>query len=224
MSGIINKFTRLSTALDILKNQRIILSNPFKWEDKNDTNCLKKYKDKIGLKTVLASCFVDGRERYHHWKIYANGSAKNIGVCIEFDKEKFIQAVTSAKELLIKKDPKKYIELGNIKYRWVHKFKEEVNNNLATIVMKLPFRKRGTYGPDNEFRIIYGDFEEKLRFYSITIPRGIIRKITLSPKAKKEDEMKLVNIKNDLPDCHSLLINYSGMLDHEKWKKVLDSI
>lgn len=78
------RYTDLATAIHLLKNRQITLLDPMKWDDKNDVFFMKKYKELMKAKTLLAICFVQGGETYHHWKLFSDGPH---GVSINFEKD-----------------------------------------------------------------------------------------------------------------------------------------
>jgi hypothetical protein len=50
----------------------------------------------LGLKTVLALCFTQATEHYHHWHVFAGGSS---GVCIGFDRDALLKAAHKHPEI-----------------------------------------------------------------------------------------------------------------------------
>jgi hypothetical protein len=59
------KFLRRYT--NLLKEQKITLLDPESWEDKNDSHFMSLYRKKKSLKSVLALCFTQASETFHHW-------------------------------------------------------------------------------------------------------------------------------------------------------------
>lgn len=60
------RYTTLPFLLDILHEKRLPLLDPASWEDKNDSYYLELYKSGKRLKSVLAICFAEAQETYHH--------------------------------------------------------------------------------------------------------------------------------------------------------------
>ena len=90
---ILNRYTSLPIALDILVQRRVTLLSPETWEDRNDAFYLERYREVKKLKTLVAICFSARGETFHHWKVFSSGSS---GVCIEFDKNLLLQAFPSS--------------------------------------------------------------------------------------------------------------------------------
>lgn len=103
---ILNRYTSLPVALEILVQRRVTLLSPETWEDRNDAFYLERYREEKRLRTLVAICFSARGETFHHWKIFSSGSS---GVCIEFDKDLLLKAYPSSKSF----------RYGEIEYRLV---------------------------------------------------------------------------------------------------------
>src|SRR5689334_5694440 len=111
---VLRRYTSLPSLLHLLQNKKITLLSPSTWEDRNDAFFLSRYKELKGLKSVLALCFAESHERYHHWRVFTHGSA---GVCIEFDREPFVAYSRTLKNVRAKKVTYKEIaELGQLAF------------------------------------------------------------------------------------------------------------
>src|SRR5262249_49945020 len=124
---------------------------------------LSLYQQNKRLKSVLALCFTQVTERYHHWRVFANGSS---GVCIAFKKPELLKAIDSIAE--IRKQSVNYLTLNQIRDKILS-------------VEELPFLKRAPFGDEEEFRVIYESKTKKLTSFDVEIPLECIDKITLSP-------------------------------------------
>ena len=82
MSKFLRRYTNMTTLIYMLKEKKITLLNPEKWDDKNDAYYMSLYKKKGSLKSILALCFTQVPERYHHWRVFAGGPD---GVCVRFE-------------------------------------------------------------------------------------------------------------------------------------------
>ena len=67
----LRRYTKLAVALHALRAKVLTLLSPERWEDKNDIAYLRCYQEQLGARAVLALCFADAPEKYHHWKIYS---------------------------------------------------------------------------------------------------------------------------------------------------------
>ena len=101
---------------------------------------MRLYKEKNELDTLLAVCFSQEAETYHHWSVFASGSS---GVCISFKKEELLAELEQYEG--VRARVVSYIQLNELEQT-----SRKVNN--------LPFMKRAPFRPESEFRVI---FEEK---------------------------------------------------------------
>ena len=134
---ILNRYTSLPVALDVLVERRLTLLSPETWEDRNDAFYLERYREKKNLQTLVAICFSARGETFHHRKVFSSGSS---GVCIEFDKNRLLRAFPSSDGF----------RHGNIEYRFVKTVNQE-----RPEVERWPFLKRKAFKDEGEFRIIY---------------------------------------------------------------------
>jgi hypothetical protein len=67
----LHRFTNLAAAIHMLRARKITLLDPNTWDDKNDAYFMAEYKRQKGLATLLALCFADCDETYHHWRVFA---------------------------------------------------------------------------------------------------------------------------------------------------------
>jgi hypothetical protein len=86
----LSRYTDLPALLYLLDKKKITLLDPKSWDDSNDSYYLSQYKEKKKLKSVLALCFSQTAETYHHWRVFSSGPS---GVCIVFDREQLLGAL-----------------------------------------------------------------------------------------------------------------------------------
>ena len=150
----LRRYTDIPALIYLLNERKITLLDPQSWDDGNNSYYLSLYRAKKGLKTVLALCFSQSTETYHHWKVFAHGSS---GVCIRFDRKKFLEAVAD----------KPGIRVGNVRYLTL----QEVRDKKLRI-RDLPFRKRWAFEHESEvpnsLRVRY-DGKEEPRYQSAAI-------------------------------------------------------
>jgi hypothetical protein len=99
----LRRYTQLAPLIHLLHRQSVTLLSPSKWDDKNDAYFLEVYRRKQALGSVLALCFAECAETYHHWYVFAGTS----GVCLEFAKERLVSSVCETKG----------VRCGPVKYR-----------------------------------------------------------------------------------------------------------
>ena len=133
---ILRRYTDLPALIHLLRSKQVTLLSPTTWDDRNDRHYMEVFKQRKKLKALLALCFSEAGETYHHWKVFAPGSS---GVCIEFNKAALIAALPKADFTHSKMDYRTIADLSA--------------SNL--LVKDLPFTKRHAFGDEREYRIVY---------------------------------------------------------------------
>src|ERR1700688_4173806 len=90
MAQDLRRYTDLSRLFYLLAECKLTLLNPSRWDDRNASYCLRRYREAKKHKSVLALCFVQSSERYHLWKVFGAGAS---GVRIKFNRKALLKAV-----------------------------------------------------------------------------------------------------------------------------------
>jgi len=198
----LRRYTNLPALIYLLRKKKITLLDPNFWDDSNDSHYLSVYKRKEGLKTLLALCFTQVPETYHHWRVFAAGSS---GVCIKFKRTKLIKAVE---------------KIGGVRTSEVEYLKlKEIRSRKPTI-NQLPFIKRNAFGDEAEFRVIFESSKSDLAKKDIPIPLSCIDKITLSPWAHKSLNDHVKKILIGIDGCKNIKIVKSTLVSNNEWKRI----
>jgi hypothetical protein len=200
----LRRYTDITALSYILTNEKITLLNPQTWDDRNDSHFLRLYRKKRKLASVLALCFAQAAETYHHWKVFAAGSA---GVCIHFQHGELLKALALHDG----------VHSGIVKYRTIDELTEKHPG-----VNELPFVKRIAFRDEMEFRIIYESKTEKLRKRDFSVPPSVIEKVTLSPWIDPDLADFAKTLLRAIPKWKNLQISRSSLIDNEKWKNLAD--
>jgi len=201
----LNRYTSLPVLLDILVHKRIVLLKPSSWEDRNDSFFLERYREEKKLDTVLALCFSEKRETFHHWKIFSAGSG---GVCVEFDKARLLDGLTAEDGFTLRK----------VEYAYI----TDVCLNRPKLA-DWPFLKRKPFEDEGEFRIVYENKTKKEQTKAIPIQLSCIRRITLSPWLPEAVSQTVTKVLKQLPDCATIQVGRSSLLETSRWKAVVSS-
>jgi hypothetical protein len=149
-------------------------------------------------------CFCTSRETIHHWKTFADGPS---GCCIQFDKNKLLQAVDAVDD-----------HSGKLLYSVVqYKGIKTVKTHTPSL-RRYPFVKRLPYNIEREYRIIWiGDTSEKMK--EIPIPLDSIIKITFSPQMPRDVFENNKHLLRRLlhRGTNELKINLSTVLENRGW-------
>ena len=195
-------YTDLSSAIALLSTKSLTLLSPTKWDDKNDAHYLMLYKKKKHLKTVLAACFTQTNETYHHWKIYASHHS---GVCIVFDKDKLLADLATEQGLIH----------NSVTYK-------TIGDQKATIpeVNDLPFVKRSGYRGEEEFRVIFRSSNKSVQSHSVPISVHSISRVVLSPWLPKPLRQPIVSLLRSIDGCKDLEVTRSTLIESNQWKEL----
>lgn len=202
---ILHRYTDLPALIYLLKERKVTLLDPQSWDDKNDSYFLELYKQKKHLKSVLALCFTQESETYHHWRVFAAGSS---GVRIEFRRKQFIGAVRK----------RAGVRTGAVEYLTLKKIDES-----PILIKKLPFLKRHAFKHENEFRLLYESKKDVVSSLDVSIPLSCIRRVTLSPWMHPSLDTHVKDVLRSLVASTSIEIARSTLISNQRWKKAGDT-
>jgi hypothetical protein len=200
LNKLLRRYTNIPSLLYILRKRQITLLDPETWDDQNDSHYLSVYREKKSLQCVLALCFTQVSETYHHWRVFADGSA---GICITFTREQLLAALK--KKIDVTARSVKYLTLNEMG-------KKDLK------VSQLPFLKRYPYEDEREFRMIYESKTAKLNALDVPISLKCIERVTLSPWTPKALVGALRETIREIPGCDKMGISRSTLISNERWK------
>ncbi len=200
METSLRRYTTVSSALHILQNRCLTLLSPDKWDDRNDAYFLSQHRRRSGAGSVLALCFAEAPETYHHWRVFAHGPE---GVCIQFRREALEEHLADCNGLIFK----------NVQYK-----KLNTPDRKPFSIAALPFVKRWPYRDEKEYRIIYS-CKEEIESYPVEIGLGTIERITLSPWIPKPLGEAIKLSMKSVRGCSRLHVYRSTLVDTESWKR-----
>ena len=194
------RFTELPFLIHLLKTKRLTLLGPKLWDDINDSHYIEMYRKRKKLKTVLALCFTERRETYHHWRIFSGSKA---GVSIAFYKNKL---VSWAQHQGLRYDSVEYYNIDEL-------LAKKLN------IDKLPFIKRKAFEDEKEFRLLYEDNKAVHTVMEFEIELEIIRRIRISPWLPKSIVESVRDTIKSIDGCEDLEVYRTTLLDNVPWKK-----
>ena len=198
----LRRYTDLPALLHILTTRQITLLDPKTWDDRNDSYFMSLYKEQKKLKTVLALCFSQSNETYHHWRVFSNGPA---GVCIVFKREALINHLQNVAG--ISNSEVKYLTLENAK-----------NNGIN--IEELPFVKRVGFQPEKEFRFVYTHEKNENLSFNVPIELNCIERISLSPWMHNSHRDSTAAVIRAIDGCQKLNVSRSTLISNEQWKEL----
>jgi hypothetical protein len=202
----LRRYTSLPVLLDILNKKSLTLLDPQSWDDKNDSYFIELYKKAFHFDTVLALCFVESSEKYHHWKIFSGSSC---GVCVEFNKDKLLNYFKTSKGFRSDK----------VEYKTIQELE---TNNLDN--HQLPFIKRVAFEDENEFRILYQCETGETLFKMVRIDLDCISKIIINPWISKPVYNSIRAVIKLIDGCNEIPIMKTGLTNNDDWKKLGDKM
>jgi hypothetical protein len=201
----LRRYTDLSALVYLLREQKITLLDPSSWDDTNDSRFLALYRERKKLKSVLALCFTQSRETYHHWRIFAGGCG---GVCIQFNRQKLMKATDGYADL----------RSGDVHYLTLSQCGRK-----QLKIEELPFLKRRAFQPEDEFRLIYESKIKKLPSFNVDIPLTSIELIILSPWIHPDLAKHVREVLRSIRNCRGLKIRRSRLISNDQWKSFGES-
>jgi hypothetical protein len=159
----LKRYTSLPQLLHLLATRTLTVLSPKTWDDQNDTYYIQRYRESLKLKALRVLCLTKAADTYHHWHVFAGGSA---GVKIDFNPEVFTQWVKGIKDARL--EEVEYLKLNEIR-------EGELKQG------QLPFVKRWAFRHEGEVRLIVPDRLSDAVAANIPFDVSMIQKITLSP-------------------------------------------
>jgi hypothetical protein len=204
LRNYLRRYTDLPSLLHLLRTQQITLLDPQNWDDKNDSYFLKLYKEKFGLRSVLVLCFTRTSEKYHHWRVFANGAS---GICISFRRESLLRAVR---------------KIGKIRTGEVRYLKLDEIEKMKLKARDLPFLKRYPFEHEEEFRIVF-ESSRRLASLDIPVPLSCIDRITLSPWLHLALAAEVKKVIWGIEGCEDLRVHRSTLISNAEWQSFGES-
>jgi hypothetical protein len=198
---ILRRYTSLASLLALLQDKKLTLLSPGFWEDRNDAFYMSQYKTRKDLKTLLALCFSESDETYHHWRVFTHGAD---GVCIHFKREALLAALPLGHQLTA----------GPVTYRKIADLPRQKPR-----LEQLPFLKRQPYGDECEFRLVYEDKKTEMETRAFAVPIRTIARVTLNPWLSSPLAAAVKRAIRSTPGCSALKVYQTTLLENETWKK-----
>lgn len=199
--AILRRYTSLASLLALIQDRKLTLVSPTFWEDRNDAFYMGQYKARKDLQTLLALCFSESDETYHHWRVFTHGAD---GVCIHFRRDDLLAALPIGDGLAC----------GKIRYRKIADLPR-----LKPKLDELPFLKRQPYGDECEFRLIYEDKNSAAETKGFALPLRTIARVTLNPWLSRPLAAAVKRAIKATPGCSALKVYQTTLLENETWKK-----
>lgn len=203
--ALLRRYTDLLALLHILTSRQITLLDPKTWDDKNDSHFMAVYKERKKLTSLLALCFSEASETYHHWRIFSGGPA---GVCIVFDKNQLLEDIAQVP----------HVSTGSMNYLTMTEARRKKFQ-----VDELPFVKRYAYKPEREVRALYASPIDEKPSLDLPIRLSSISRISLSPWMHASLSKSTASAIRAINGCEKLRVSRSTLISNEQWKNLANS-
>ncbi len=200
----LRRYTQLAPLMHLLHRKCLTLLSPRTWDDKNDAYYLEVYRQRQNLGSVLALCFAESPETYHHWHVFAGRSS---GVCLEFSKDALVRSVSKIPG--IKCESVKYPQIADL--RQAHPATAE-----------LPFVKRYPFHDEREFRIICDDVTPMLEAKDVRFDPHALLKVTMNPWMPRPVYESVKTLLQAIAGWRHLSIGRTTLVDNDDWKRFAD--
>lgn len=198
----LRRYTDLPALLYMLRRKKLTLLSPSSWDDKNDSHFIELYRERKELATVLALCFTEKGETYHHWRVFSSGSG---GVCIKFHRKALLDHLSTFKG----------VRFGHARYAMIDRLR-----NQAPVLDDLPFLKRYAFSDEEEFRVIYEGANANRDEKDFSLPLSCIAKISISPWAPETLGIAITETIKSIPGCEGLQVGRSSLINNKEWKRI----
>ncbi len=198
---LLRRYTELAPLLYLLQKQALTLLSPWLWDDRNDAHFLESHRLRHRFECVLALCFTEASETYHHWRVFAGSSS---GVCLEFDKRLLSTSVK----------PVPGVRLGSVNYMTIGSLERASQKDLD-----LPFIKRYPFRDEQEFRIIFEDSATSREAKDLPFDPSALQRVIVNPWMSKAVYDSVKTLILGIDGWKHLKVSRTTLVDNERWRQ-----
>ena len=199
--NFLRRYSNLPSLIHLLTTRSLTFLDPESWNDKNDSLFMRLYKQNKKLDTLLAVCFSQVTETYHHWSVFASGSS---GVCISFKKQELLAELRQHDG--IKMREVSYISLNQL-------------DSVQRKVANLPFMKRVPFQDEAEYRVTFEKKGDSRPYLDIGISLSCIDHVTLSPWMPQAVSESVKNALKHIDGAEEVRVSRSTLIQNEKFAR-----
>lgn len=196
----LKRFGSIGSAIDLLRHKRVAFLDPDKWDDRNDAEFMRLYKNKTKCDSLKALCCTQSGETYHHWKVFTQSAD---GCFVEFNRKPFIDSIRENEDYAM--SAMEYIGLDEIEL-------------CDYQIRDLPFLKRAGFRPEEEYRIIYtGECDSEVHFMPIDL--DWISRIVLNPWLPPSIAESISETFREISSKPDLTVTASKLTNSQTWAR-----
>lgn len=204
MSAFLRRYTTIQRVKAVLASRALTLVSPARWADKDDALLMECYRKQRKCKSLLALCFTEASETYHHWAIFAKGSS---GMCLEFDKEALLESLKGVSRS------------GSIEYLKIR----ELGTRLADGV-NLAFIKRLPFRDEREFRVLYESRRISVKKKEVPFRRLALRRIISGPTVPLSRHLAIKSMVNGMKEWAHVEVRRTTLTNNAQWRRIAERV
>ncbi|WP_326914458.1 hypothetical protein [Sphingopyxis chilensis] len=194
----LRRFTTIGSAIDTLRKKRIAFLDPDKWDDRNDAEFMRLYRNRTRCASLKALCCTESAETYHHWRVFTHSTD---GCFIDLQKKALVESVRNNPDY--RAQPMEYIRLSEIE-------------DCEYEARDLPFLKRAGFRAEEEYRIIYtGACDDDTHYLEIEL--SWINRIVLNPWLPATVAESITDTFREISGLPSLRVVASKLTNSQTW-------
>lgn len=197
----LHRYTELPYLLQMLSEKSLVLLPYRSWEDQNDVQFLDEYCKRRNV-SLYSLCFTQADETFHHWKIYAPGTA---GVRISFDRAALADMVATRQDLQLR--DVRYLTLRQVRAR-------------RPVVASWPFVKRYPFRDEREVRLICECPPDVIEPPRLRLRLPLIRRITLGPEIHRSAHDAVRRAIRSAAPSARFEITATTLIANDEWKRI----
>jgi hypothetical protein len=187
--------------LDTLVNRRLVLLDPSRWDDTNDSYFLELYRAERDVEAIVALCCTRATETYHHWRVFTQGSE---GICLEIALPPLAAAVDRVANIIAR--PVEYLLV------------KDLEAFTPVDLPRLPFVKRIGFQDEREWRIIGFCGDPSQRAAAVDIELSWINRLVVNPWMPLSLAENLRSVIRRIDGCRDLRVDSSRLTNSRRWK------
>jgi hypothetical protein len=201
---VLRRYTELAPLFYLLQKKELTLLSPRSWDDRNDAFFLEAYRRQMDLQCVLALCFTEAAETYHHWRVFAGSPS---GVCLVFDKQRLLASLRRAGD--VTPQPVKYMTIADLR-------------KAASRSRDLRFTKRYPFRDEREFRIIFQDPALQLETKDIPFDPAALQQVVVNPWMPRAVYESVRTLIRSIRGWQDLRVERTTLVDNEQWRQLAE--